>query len=197
MFARISVSVAVALIATSLARPLFAQSLADVAKKEEERRKTIKAPSKVLTNGDLKPGIGSAVPAESADESAKADAAKDAKDKDAKDADAKDGKKESDAKKAAEPVKDQKYWSGRWTELQAKLRRDQAFADALQSRINALNTDFVNRDDPAQRAVIATDRQKAIDEMNRLKQDIQDDQKAIADLQEDARRAGVPAGWLR
>src|SRR5260221_9635667 len=33
--------------------PLTAQSLGDLAKKEEERRKTIKQPAKVLTNKDL------------------------------------------------------------------------------------------------------------------------------------------------
>ena len=52
--------------------------------------------------------------------------------------------------------------------------------DALQTRINALTADFVNRDDPAQRAVIERDRQKNIAELNRLKQTIQDDKKALA-----------------
>jgi hypothetical protein len=82
-------------------------------------------------------------------------------------------------------------------ELQAALQRDQTYADALQSRINALTTDFVNRDDPAQRAVIAADRQKAIVELERLKTQIEDDRAAVAALQEEARRAGVPPGWLR
>ena len=41
------------------------------------------------------------------------------------------------------------------------------------------------------------ERQKAIDELNRLKKEIEDDKKAIAALQEEARRAGVPPGWLR
>ena len=82
-------------------------------------------------------------------------------------------------------------------ELQAQLDRDQTYADALQSRINQLTTDFVGRDDPAQRAVIARDKQKAIDELNRLKQSIVTDKKAISDLEDEARRAGVPPGWLR
>jgi hypothetical protein len=60
-----------------------------------------------------------------------------------------------------------------------------------------LTTDFVNRDDPAQRAVVAADRQKALDDLNQVKKEIADDQKALADLQEEARRAGVPPGWLR
>jgi hypothetical protein len=81
--------------------------------------------------------------------------------------------------------------------LQQQLDRDSTFADALQSKINALTTDFSARDDPAQRAVIERERQKSIAEQNRLKKAIEDDKKAIADLQEEARRAGVPPGWLR
>ena len=66
----------------------------------------------------------------------------------------------------------------------------------MQSRVNALTADFSARDDPAQR-VIGRDRQKAIDELNRLKLAIQHTRKAIADLEEEARRAAVPPGWLR
>jgi hypothetical protein len=71
------------------------------------------------------------------------------------------------------------------------------FLEALQSRINALTTDFVNRDDPAQRAVIEQDRKKALTELERVRREIADRTKAIADLEEQARKAGVPAGWLR
>ena len=71
------------------------------------------------------------------------------------------------------------------------------FAEALQSRINGLTTDFTARDDPAQRAVVANDRQKALAELDRVKNDITQQTKAIADIQEEARRAGVPPGWLR
>ena len=77
------------------------------------------------------------------------------------------------------------------------LRRAEIFAEALQSRINGLTADFTARDDPAQRAVIANDRQKALAELDRVKQEIQQHTKAIADIQEEARRAGVPAGWVR
>ena len=38
------------------------------------------------------------------------------------------------------------------TAARAAQQRSQMFAAALQSQINALTTDFVNRDDPAQRA---------------------------------------------
>ena len=82
-------------------------------------------------------------------------------------------------------------------ELQAQLSRDQTFADALQTRINSLSADFVNRDDPAQRTAISADRDRAAKELDALKKAIEQDKKAIADLEEEARRANVPAGWLR
>ena len=45
-------------------------------------------------------------------------------------------------------MKDQTYWSKRIKDLQTQLDRDQSFAAALQVQINALTTDFTNRDDP-------------------------------------------------
>jgi hypothetical protein len=77
------------------------------------------------------------------------------------------------------------------------LSRDQAFADALQVQIDALNTDFANRDDPAARSVVATNRQKALDELARVKKTIADTRNSIEALDEEARRAAVPPGWLR
>jgi len=165
-----------------------AQSLGDVAKKEEERRKKTAEPAKVYTNKDLGQVPSSPAPAPSAGASATAKPAEPAKDaKDAKDKDAKD----------KDAPKDKAYWAGRLKGLQDQLDRDSTFADALQSKINALTTDFVNRDDPAQRAVIERDKQKAIAQLAKLKQSVIDDKKAIADLEEEARRAGVPPGWLR
>jgi hypothetical protein len=169
--------------------PVRAQVLGDVARKEEERRKDIKAPAKVYTNKDL----GSVPDAPSgtfssptATGSASTEAPKDTA-----------SAKSDDAKDKGGSTRDQAYWSGRKKDLQSKLDTDQTLADALQSRINALNTDFVNRDDPVQRAGIDRDRQKANSELDRVKKSLQDGKKALADLDEEARKAGVPAGWLR
>jgi hypothetical protein len=182
------------------AAPLRAQSLADVAKKEEERRRHAKT-GKVYTNTDLAPArvpsSADTTPVAGTDAKDAADttkdAAKNANDKkDSKDAD-KDGK--SADKKSEE--QGQGYWSKRMAGLRETLQRDQVYAEALQSRINALTTDFVNRDDPAQRAQISTQREGAVNELNRLKKQIEDDKKAITDAEEEARKSGVPAGWLR
>jgi hypothetical protein len=174
--------IAVVVLVGAFAGRAYGQTLADVAKKEEERRKKAPPPTKIYTNKDLSP-TPTAAPAPPA--TATAPAAKAADDKARKDTTEK------------EQPKDQEYWSSHMKALQQQLDRDSTFADALQSKINALTTDFSARDDPAQRAVIERDRQKSIAEQNRLKKAIEDDKKAIADLQEEARRAGVPPGWLR
>jgi DNA repair exonuclease SbcCD ATPase subunit len=161
----------------------YAQSLGEIAKKEEERRKKVAEPAKVYTNKDL--GASPPAPAPAANSTP------------AKPASATAEKAAADKDKDKEQPKDQAYWSGRMKTLQQQLDRDSTFADALQSKINALTTDFSARDDPAQRATIERDRQKSIAELNRLTKAIQDDKKAIADLQEEARRASVPPGWLR
>jgi hypothetical protein len=183
---RLSV-VSVSVLAFSGAPALVsAQSLADVARKEEERRKEIGAPAKVYTNKDLHAVPPGSVPPPTP-EAAAGDAAKEP------DGDAKP-KAEADEK---QPVKGQAYWAGKQKALQSQLEQDQSYATAMQTRINALTTDFTNRDDPVQRAQIDRDRQKALADLDRLTKAILADQKAIADFQEDARRAAIPPGWLR
>ena len=80
---------------------------------------------------------------------------------------------------------------------QRALDRDRLYAEALQTRVNSLTSDFSSRDDPAQRALIAEDREKAIGELSRLRKQIEEDKDAIGAAEEEARHASVPPGWLR
>ncbi len=162
---------------------LFAQPLAEVARKEEERRKQAKG-GKIYTNKDLGSVPASSVPPPPVATSSRAGTAATTDKPDA-------------ASPAKGEVRDQAYWSGRMKGLLTQLDRDKTYLDAMQSRVNALTTDFVNRDDPAQRALIEADRQKAVAELDRLRAAVTDAQKGISDLEEEARRANVPPGWLR
>jgi hypothetical protein len=182
-----SKQITIALVMLAFAGTVRAQSLADVAKKEEERRKASPPPTKVYTNKDLVDvPAGSTPPPASPSDTATADSS-------AASGSTGAGKVDEDKSTA----KDKAYWTKRLKALQDKLDNDTAFASALQSQVNALTTDFVNRDDPAQRAVIEGQRVKALEQLNQLKTTIPLDNKAIADLLEEARRAGVPPGWLR
>jgi hypothetical protein len=187
---RVTLSIAaVTALLLGLAAPARSQSLGDVSRKEEERRKDVKKPAKVYTNNDL--GQAPAVstpeagkPAVSTLPASPADASKDAA-------------KAGDDKSKAAPAKDQAYWSKRRKELNDTIARDKVLVDAVQSRINALTADFAARADPVQRAGIERDRRQALGELDRLQKEIKDTQKALADFDDEARKAGVPPGWLR
>ena len=186
------ISAALVVTCASLASPQSSvtRPLADVAKAEEARRKDVRKPAKVLTNNDLKPdiskGIASVSPATPATDPATTTPAN-----------ATPGAPAAAAKPDAAGAKDQAYWAGRMKEARDKLQRSQMFADSLQTRINSLTTDFVNRDDPAQKAKLESDRKAALAELERVKKEMTDQTKAIAAIEDEARRAGVPAGWLR
>jgi hypothetical protein len=179
----------------TVAVPLCAQSLGDLAKKEQERRKTAPPATRTYTNEDLKklpPPAGTDTAAKAGDKIAPkaGDAAK-------PDDPAKPTEVKADVAAAPEPAKDEKYWHGRISAVRDDIASNQAFRDALQSQINGLSAEFSARDDPYQRAKIADDRQKAIARLAAVNDAIVNATKLIADIEEEARRAGVPPGWLR
>lgn len=185
-------ALAIASFSAAGAASVLGQSLGDVSRKEEARRKDVKQPSKVYTNKDLGGVVAGPEPPPPADPS-KPSTASTTAERDSE----KDKSSKATDQSASGEKKDQAYWSGRMKGLTEQLQHDETFAEALQSRVNGLTADFSARDDPAQRAVIGKDRQKALDELARLKKAIESDKKAVADLEEEARRAGVPPGWLR
>jgi hypothetical protein len=176
------------------------QSLAEVARQEAERRKTIATPGKVYTNDSLRsepqpggPPAAAPAPAPAPAETPAAPAPGDPV------------TPEGGAPGATTPAapgspatpQTEADWRKRVATARDTLARLQTFSEALQTRVNALTADFVNRDDPAQRQVVAADREKSLAELERVKQEIAQQQKAIVAIQDEARRAGVPAGWVR
>lgn len=182
-----------------------AQSLADVAAKAKAERDAKAAASKPgtadkagtnpktaqtsFTNKDLKPeaapvataaGPAASTPApEKASEAARQDATR------------------TDAKKA------ENYWRNRMLEAQTRLREDRNQLAAATAQEAALDHRLhVSRDNNAYlydrvlRAQAESDWQAAVAEVGRLKAAVQSDQEAIAQIEEEARVAGVPPGWL-
>jgi hypothetical protein len=92
---------------------------------------------------------------------------------------------------------DENWWRARAAQARDALDRDRLLADALQSRVNAMTVDWSARDDPAERQTLWDQRQRAIDELAKMTRQIDADQTAIEVMDEEARREGVPAGWLR
>lgn len=166
-----------------------AQSLADVAKASNADRKA-QAKPKVYTNENLRQDItpSPSTPADGAPAAPSDTAA----------ATPAPAPPATDAAPAAETGnRDEKYWRDRMTAARAALDRSESAVAAYQSQINGLTQDFVSRDDPAQRAVIEKNRTKAVAELERTQREIAAAKKAIAAVEDEARKAGVPAGWLR
>jgi len=162
-----------------------AQSLGEVARQEAARRKDVKAPVKVFTNDNIKVVTPAAPPVAQAEPGGPPAAAASA---------------EAAAEKppeAPDPTKDPEFWRKRMRDALQARDRNAFLLEAVQSRINALTTDFYARDDPYQRAQIEVERNKTLAEFERMKKQQVELEKAIEDIEEEARRANVPPGWLR
>lgn len=165
-----------------------AQSLGDLARREAERRKAVKVPAKVYTNENILPALPVTPPSEEAAGPGAAAASTSA----------------VQAERPPTPAERPRTIPARRSRTGGNASRPPGSSgtgtscmEALQSRINGLWADFTARDDPAQRAVIAAERQRALDELERLKQEQANLEKQILDIEDDARRSGVPPGWIR
>lgn len=97
----------------------------------------------------------------------------------------------------APPEKDEKWWRSRVSTANETLTRDRTMAQNIQSRINVLQRDVVNVDDPVRQAQLRQELQLTTQELDRTNKLIDEDRKAIQAIQDDARRLNVPAGWIR
>jgi hypothetical protein len=178
------IAIAAVALSGSLAQ---AQSLGDIAAQEAARRKAVSSSGKVYTNENLRPEGSPAPPPPAATAgTGKSDTTAPGSTKTPATGEAADDTK-----------KDEKYWRKRLSDERDQLTRAQTFVEALQSRINGLSADFSAHDDPFQRNQISADRQKALAELDRVRKEILAHTKAIADIQEEGRKAGAPPAWLR
>jgi hypothetical protein len=185
-----------AVVLLTIAVPVAAQSLGELAKKERERRKTVPPAAKTYTNDDLKQSPAPP-PAAGGDPSKPGDTAKKADDP------AKPGDPVTPVDPKAGPPKgaDEKaqeaFWRNRMTTAREEQRRNEVFRDALQTKIDLLAAGYSLVADPFQRETLISERQKQIAELARVTGEIEKSVKQIADIEDEARRTGVPPGWLR
>jgi hypothetical protein len=158
-------------------------SLGELSRREAVRRQAVNASTRKLTEADLGPAPERVPPKPAPVTGAGAAAAAVG--------DVKPGEK------PAEPPKDEKWWRARITAARAALDRDKLLLAALDSRVSALTRDVVNRDDPAQRAALINERLRALEELDLMRKQIIADTEAIALIEEEARKAGIPPGWIR
>ena len=179
---------------SAAAAPATAQSLVEVARQERLRREVLArqagpdaAPPKVYTDADLVHSgrltvrIGDAAPDPTAGSGAAAT------------------RSEAPAppSSGAAAAGDEERWRDRMTAARQALEQAELRAAALQTRVDGLWADFTSRDDPAQRAALEQERQAGLAELDEARAAIDALARAVADLRDEARRAGVPPGWLR
>jgi len=173
-----------------------AQSLGDIARAASATRKDQPKGAKIYTNDNLRTDITPSTPGTTPEAAPAADGAMaTSAAAGATPADAAPGGPVTDARD--QRSKDEAAWRARITAAREALERSTSFAAALQSQVNGLTVDFINRDDPEQRAQIEQQRVKAVAELERTQREIETNKKAIAAIEDEARKAGVPAGWLR
>jgi len=164
-----------------------ATTLGEVARREALRRQLLAPAGRVYTNDDL-PAFAVADRPQAA-AAAPQDPEKPPAGKPAETA--------PPASAEADASHDEAWWHDRITTARKAVTTHQLLADALQSRINGLTADWTNRDDPAQKAQLFEQRQLAIAELDRMKKAIEADHKAVEAVLDDAKKQGVPAGWIR
>ena len=175
-------------------------SLAEASRREAFRRQLMPPSVRALTNDDVervpfRPAPSQGIAAETAGKSVSAGQAAGAAAAPGTSA-AVPSSPSGAAEKAGESH-DETWWRRRMSQAREALDRDQVLGEALQSRINGLTTDWSARDDPAQRQALSEQRERALTELQRMRDQIAADRKAVADIEEDARRQDVPAGWVR
>jgi hypothetical protein len=158
-------------------------SLAEIARLEQTRRKALQVPSKVYSDKDVK-RAPSPAPAPAVIQPASPGSTP---------------VPDAPAPAAAQPGqtgRGEEFWKNRMTQAREEVRRNQVFAEALQSRIAALTTDFV-RVEPYQRAAISDERQKAMTELERVTAEIERGKQTVLAIEDEARKAAIPPGWIR
>ena len=88
-------------------------------------------------------------------------------------------------------------WRARMRNAREARERTALLASALQNRADGLWAQFTAVDDPARRRVVERQRTEALAELERSQMEAAHLDREIRDIQEEARRAGVPPGWLR
>lgn len=175
---------AVALLFVFTAGVVSAQSLAELAAKEKERRKHLSGTNKVYTNDDLERiSAGEAHPAATPAPRGSRSGADDAS-------------SESDARKRQEA-----FWRADLGRARGKVRAAEARVADLEARIADLSEDRRPSPpdllDPSRLQKREAEKRKAIGQLEEAREALADARKALDALLEEARRKGVPPGWLR
>jgi DNA-directed RNA polymerase subunit M/transcription elongation factor TFIIS len=174
----------------------YSQSLADLAKKEKERRAALQAAAKVITNEKASQALGtvSTTPPPAADpEKAAAE-----------------GEKkvvvEPGAPKAVKPETDEpvdfqgrpeSYWRQTFADARKRVKDLENESNVIILKLNDLQNRFYRENDGYKQQEIQREIQKTIYEQDVNKENVAQARADVVDLEQEARKSGALPGWLR
>ena len=166
----------------ALASLLLAQSpLVELSKKEKERRKKVKKTTKVITNETLLQlnyyssslrVQGGAKEEETISKSSK-------------------------RKKEEDKYKDPNYWKNLKLKIETEIRDLEAKIKKLRDEVNFLSNQFLLEDRPMERGQVKNRLEEARGLLNQALKELEAKKKELENLYREARKKGVPPGWLR
>jgi len=179
---------------------MFGQSLADVAR--QDRKDAKRKPSKVYTNEDISelPGGPSPPAAKEAEKTPESEAAA----KEGKEGEGKEAKTPADGKEGSEkaPEKTQAELEKEYRERFAKLRENLAFEqkklDVEQREFSLIQEQYYTNPNVEMREqLFRTQINQQTADIEQGKAAVAKAEQAVADLEEELRKKGLPAGWSR
>jgi hypothetical protein len=191
---------------------LNAQSVADLAKKEKERRASIKNKPHVITNADLaklkkRPAVEVVPPEEASGENvAGTEEAGQEGETPPVTAEGQAGTEQGAAtvQKPAEapppepqPTITEKEFRNQLTEHKIKVDQAQEQVDLYTLKMNGLWQEFYSLDDMKSRELIQLQISETYDKLTKAQLDLDKAKKELDDFMETSRREGVPSIWIR
>jgi hypothetical protein len=168
-----------------------AQSLADVAKKTQAQRKSAKRPTRVYTNAD----VPVTAPATAGTATEISTTPKEGTPADA----TADPNKPAEGTKPGVASGDEAKWRDRMNAAREAVSRAKLQLEGMRTRVLHLQTAKAlgSNGDVNDQAAVQAQQSAALQEFDRLRADVEKYQKALTDLEAEARAASVPAGWVR
>ncbi len=190
-------SVLTVLVFVAMATVAYSQSLADLAKKEKERRQAVKTDTKVITNDQTAKYNGAAVttgtpPPPPADKAGPA-----------KLGGAGDPASGADQAKPAtdEPVdfmgRPESFWKQTFADARKLVKDLEVESNVLTLKLTDLQNQFYKESDGFKQQTIQRDIQKTIYEIDMNRENVEKAKKSLADLEMEARKSGALPGWIR
>ena len=184
---------AVLLLAISM--PGQAQSLADIADQEKQRREKIEEAPELITNEKVPEFQGGSISTNSADDNTAPEA--DSENTEGDSESAGNGEKADPDEPVDFEGRPESYWRDTIAEARQAVKDLENEAQALTLKMNDLQNKFYNISDGFDRDDVQKDIQKTFYEQDLNKENLAKAKDELADLEKEAKKSGAPPGWVK